>query len=120
MVGIDLEEVKNINFSQVFIDKIANQEECDYIRKSKCESLQKQRLTALFCAKEAVAKALGTGIGKTIGFKDIVLMHEESGKPFIKLQGKAGKYFQEKFSGKQIEISLSHTENYAVAVAMIV
>lgn len=119
MIGIDLMEVARIDFSTNFIDKIATQSEKDYIFKSKCESLQKQRLTALFCVKEAVAKALGTGIGKEVSFKDIVLMHDAKGKPFVKLSQSAEKYFKENFANKNIYVSISHTENYATAIAEI-
>lgn len=119
MVGIDLEEVAKINTSEKFLQKIAHQEEIDYIKKSACENLQKQRITALFCVKEAVMKALGMGAKSGVVFKDVQLSHEKSGKPFVVLHGKALAKFNECFAGKKIEISISHTEAYATAIAIL-
>ncbi len=120
MVGIDILEVKRIDTSEAFVNKIAREGEIAYINKSPCESLRKQRLTALFCLKEAVMKALEMGKGSGVVFKDIELCHEESGKPFVMLHGKALEKFNSHFSDKKIEVSLSHTENYATAIAILI
>ncbi len=45
-----------------------------------------------FSAKEAFAKALGTGIGKHVGWKDVEVVTDESGKPLIKLSENARRY----------------------------
>ena len=119
MVGIDLIEVARIEFSESFMNRIANESEIEYIKKSKCESLQKQRLASLFCVKEAVVKALGTGVSKGVTFKEIILFHDENGKPFVELMGNSQQIFNDRFYGKHIHISISHTENYATAIAMI-
>ena len=120
MVGIDIVEVDRIDYSDSFMNKIALDCEIEYIKKSNCIALRRQRLTALFCVKEAVMKALGTGASEGITFKDICLKHEKNGKPFVELKGKAFVRFTEMFSGKSIEISISHTQNYATAIAVIV
>ena len=52
-------------------------------------------------------------------FKDIELCHEDSGKPYVKLHGKALEKFNMCFASKTIEISLSHTPIVAMAVAII-
>ena len=71
-------------------------------------------LAGLFCAKEAVVKALGTGFS---GFRpcDGEIFHESSGTPKARLLGKA----KEKFPSAQIEVSISHCKTYATAVAVI-
>ena len=120
MIGIDLLEVERIDDSIEFLSKIAHKEEIDYINKNKCEHLRKQKITALFCVKEAVMKALGMGNGSGVVFKDIMLCHQESGKPFVKLFGKAQEKFESEFKGKKVEVSLSHTKTYATAIAIIV
>lgn len=75
-------------------------------------------LAARFAAKEAVAKALGTGIE---GFKwlDIEVFNDEKGKPEIKLSNQALVKGQD-LGVKKIEISLSHCKEYAVAMVVLV
>ncbi len=70
-------------------------------------------LAARFAGKEAVMKALGTGV-KGISWKEIEILAEPSGKPWVRLTGKA----QVKATGlglTNLAISLSHSREYAVA-----
>lgn len=120
MVGIDIIEVDRIDKSEKFLEKIALEIEIEYINRSKCESLRFQRLASLFCVKEAVMKALGTGASKGVSFKDICLCHEDSGKPYVYLLGKAQEIFKQQYKDKKIEISISHTEKYATAIAVLI
>ena len=70
-----------------------------------------------YAAKEACAKALGTGLARGVFWKDIEVVNNKYGKPFIKLHGKAKKIFENinKTSSTQIEISLSDERKYAIA-----
>ena len=120
MVGIDIIEVARVDQRENFISRIANESEIEYINKSKCEKLRHQKIAALFCVKEAVMKALDMGAGSGVVFKDIILSHIETGKPIIALQGKALEKYNAFYSGKKIEVSLSHTEDYATAIAIII
>ena len=73
-----------------------------------------------FAAKEAFAKALGTGISKGINFNEIIVMNKKNGKPFIKLKGKTMEIINKKFKKKaKISLSLSDEKKYAVAFATI-
>jgi len=63
---------------------------------------------------------LDMGTKSGVVFKDIQLCHKESGKPFVILHGKAFDKFNNCFQGKQIEVSISHTKNYATAIAIII
>ena len=74
-----------------------------------------------FAAKEAFSKALGTGISKGINFKEIIILNEKNGKPFIKLIHNTKKIVEKKFKRKSYKISLSLTDedNYAVAFVTI-
>lgn len=119
MVGIDILDIDRLDTSEKFKEKIAFEEEIAYIEKSQCQSLQKQRLGALFCVKEAVMKALEMGKDSGVSFKDIKLCHAENGKPYVELFGRAKEKFEKQWSGKHIEISLSHTPCYATAIAVI-
>ena len=73
---------------------------------------------ARFAAKEAVSKAFGTGIGKDMEWLDIEVRRADSGEPSIVLRG-AGAAFAKTRGVERVLISLSHTEHYAMAQAMI-
>ncbi len=72
-------------------------------------------LAARFAAKEAVAKALGTGIGD-VGWKDIEITNGPRREPRLKLYGPASE-ISENLGIKDWAISISHTHEHAVAVA---
>ena len=73
-------------------------------------------LAASFASKEAVMKVLGTGT-RGVGWRDIETLYFPSGKPLIKLNGRAKKE-SDKLGIKEIDISLSHSKEYAVASAI--
>ena len=70
-----------------------------------------------YAAKEACAKALGTGLARGVFWKDIEVGNNQYGKPFINLHGKAKIIFKNmnKTSNTQIEVSLSDEKKYAIA-----
>ena len=70
-----------------------------------------------YAAKEACAKALGTGLARGVFWRDIEVINNQYGKPFIKLRGKAKEIFKNmnKLSNMQIEVSLSDEKKYAIA-----
>ncbi len=70
-----------------------------------------------YAAKEACAKALGTGLARGVFWKDIEVVNNQYGKPFIKLHGKAKDIFRnmDKASDTKIEVSLSDEKKYAIA-----
>ena len=73
---------------------------------------------ARFAAKEAVSKAFGTGIGAQLGWQDIEIRRKESGEPFVVLHGKGAELFAAR-GARQLHLSLTHTENYAAATAIL-
>ncbi len=75
-----------------------------------------QSLAARFAAKEAVSKALGTGIGD-VGWQDIEILRAENGAPMLTLRGYAKKLAAE-LGLKTWSISLSHTREHAVAMVV--
>ena len=76
-------------------------------------------LAARFAAKEAVSKCFTTGIGESLGWKSIEIVKGEREQPLIRLDRDAIKLLRE-LGGKDVLVSLSHTENYGLAVAVIV
>ena len=113
-VGIDICNVKRVEeiSSEKFISRVLTDKEiAQYNSKNKHRAVY---LAGRFAAKEAVSKALGTGIGK-IGFKDIEILNLDSGEPYVNLFGNGRKLWFEKFS-EGPEISISHEDEYAIAV----
>jgi holo-[acyl-carrier protein] synthase len=77
---------------------------------------QPARLAARFAAKEAVAKALGTGIGD-VGWHDIEIRIGERGRPALTLHGPAAQLAAD-LGLREWDISLTHTAETAAAVAV--
>lgn len=71
-----------------------------------------------FAAKEACAKALGTGFRNGINFTDISVSNDEHGKPSLTLSGKALEHLQS--LGKNITLHLSLSDDYPTAIAMVI
>ncbi len=72
-------------------------------------------LAGKWAAKEAFSKALGTGIGSELDWKDLSILNDISGKPEIKISEKLAK----KYYIKEISLSISHEKNYAIASVFI-
>ena len=118
--GIDLIEVARIaasyaKFGDRFVNRVLLPDEIAYCLAHKNPA---PFLAVRFAAKEAVSKAFGTGIGAELGWRDIEIRRKESGEPFVVLHGK-GKTLFEARGAKQLLVSLSHTENYAAATAVL-
>lgn len=117
-VGTDIVEIDRIaelNL-QRFGERILSEEEYKYIPKNNKRKIE--YLAGRFAAKEAISKALGTGIGAVVGFQDIEITKTNFGAPKALL----GSLVLEKlFMGQKIKIhlSISHSENYAIATAII-
>ena len=115
---VDIERIKRSLKKKLFIKRLFSQEEIVKCKKTKnsinCFSKR-------FAAKEAFTKALGTGISKGISFKEIIVLNEKNGKPFIKLEKKTKTIVERKLKRKKFKISLSIADekNYAVAFVTI-
>ena len=77
-----------------------------------------ETLSGIFAAKEAVSKALGTGIGK-VAWQDIEILHEWTGEPLVHLHGYA-RVVAEKKGLKQWSVSITHDGGLAAAVAVAI
>lgn len=77
-----------------------------------------ETLSGIFAAKEAVSKALGTGIGK-VAWQDIEILHEWSGEPLVHLHGNA-RFVAEKKGLTQWSVSITHDGGLAAAVAVAI
>ena len=118
--GIDIVEVSRIRnsyerFGERFLQRILLSGEISYCLSHKDPA---PHLAARFAAKEALSKAFGTGIGKSMGWKDIDIHRKPSGEPFVVLEGSAKQLATDRGVGK-VWISLSHTEGHAMAVIVL-
>jgi phosphopantetheine--protein transferase-like protein len=108
-VGIDIIKVSRFtrSFGPRFFARIFTESEQQYIKGKPL-----QTMAGMFAAKEAVAKALGTGFS---GFWpcDIEICRDARGKPYVVLHNGAAR-----FKGYAIEVSITHTETDAAAVAV--
>jgi holo-[acyl-carrier protein] synthase len=119
-LGIDIIEVARIaasyeRFGDRFLQRILRPDEIAYCLSYKAPA---PFLAARFAAKEAMAKAFGTGLGSKLGWRDMEVGRRESGEPFAILHA-AGLELLEERGARGVWISLSHTERYAAAVAVL-
>lgn len=118
--GTDIVEIDRIKKAAEktpsFLNRIYTKHEQDYCLSKK--GGRYSSLAARFAAKEAVSKALGTGMGAQAGPTEIEVSNDSLGKPFIIITGAAKKTF-DRIHGEKIDISLSHGRDYAVAFAVI-
>ncbi|NTV66164.1 MAG: holo-ACP synthase [Chlorobaculum sp.] len=111
-IGVDIVEIARIRsvyerFGQTFMKKILTESET-----AQCLSKPDPvaSLAGRFAAKEAVSKALGTGISKGLFWHSIEILNDESGKPCVTIHSPT-------FTGR-VSISISHDRHSAVAMAL--
>ncbi len=117
-IGTDIVDVQRIAKSienGAFIARVFSIDEITY-----CDSKvnKAESYAARFAAKEAFVKALGTGLRGGIALKEIEILNDEIGRPFLQLTGET----KEILAGrniKQIHVSLSHIKETAVAMIIV-
>ncbi len=120
-IGVDIVENKRIKSSiknKKFISRIFSRDEILYSKKifNRINYLSKR-----FAAKEALAKALGTGFTDGLNFKDIEVANNKLGKPYYILNSKLKKFIKKKKKIKNFNLflSISDEKEYSVAFATI-
>jgi holo-[acyl-carrier protein] synthase len=119
-IGTDILQIERIEevlsrLGARFVQRILTEQEQQEYYASK----QPARLLAKrFAAKEAVAKALGTGIGRGVSWQDIQIEHDTNGAPTVTLSGGAQRVALER-GGSRMEVSLADEMDYVVAFAVL-
>jgi len=119
-IGVDIVQIERFNKSleanEKFANKILTQSELDVFKSRTIKNVKNGQhyLAKRFAAKEAVSKALGTGIAKGVTFKDIEILNDEFGAPYVTLFDQALKVFESK-KAETILISISDEVEFAVA-----
>jgi holo-[acyl-carrier protein] synthase len=120
-IGIDVVENARIADSirrhgDRFLERVYQAAEVEYCR-SMTDPIP--HFAVRFAAKEAVSKALGTGFAQKVSWKEIEVRRKASGAPFIVLHT-AAEDLAKSLGITAVHISLSHSQNYAVANALLV
>ena len=117
--GTDIIEIERVKSSiedidGKFCERVYTEKEIEYCESKKMQKYQ--HYAARFAAKEAVFKAISKTLNRKydITWKDIEVLNDETGRPYIKLS--------EQFANKieDIDISISHCKEYAVANVVII
>lgn len=116
-IGTDIIEIKRIekviNRTTSFVEKAFTKDEIMYF---KAKGLKANVIAGNFAAKEAVSKAFGTGF-RGFGLKDIEILRDELGKPFVRLSSNL--YKKLGINEFTMHISISHSKENAIAYAVM-
>ena len=119
-IGIDIIENKRVKKSilnKKFVYRIFSNSE---INDSKKSANKAGFFSKRFAAKEAFSKALGTGFRNGLNFKDISIVNDIFGKPFIKKNNKINNFMKRKFKTKNINIFLSISDEKKHSIAFVI
>jgi holo-[acyl-carrier protein] synthase len=117
-IGVDVVDVGRMErllaSNPATVDNLFTDRELRYCTKrSKCA----EHLAARFAAKEAVLKAVGTGLGPCMRWTDVEIVNDVFGRPLVLLRGAVAAAAQRKGLG-DIAVSITHTAGLAQAVAV--
>ena len=113
---IEIERVEKAISKEGFIAKVYTQREIENIVK---RGNRTETYAGIFSAKEAVSKAIGTGV-REFALIDLEILNDDLGKPYVIVSDKLKKIIQRKKENYQIEIAISHSKKYATAMAIII
>ncbi len=114
-IGTDIIEIERIrdavdNYGDRFLNRVFTPDELKFCGR------RAHTLAAAFASKEAVMKLLGTG-NRGVAWREIETLYHPTGKPHIRLNGRAKKQ-AEALGIKEIDVSLSHSRDNAIATAI--
>lgn len=119
-IGIDLVKIARIEKAakghSSFMERVFTAGEREYCARQRFPA---QHYAARFAAKEAILKAFGTGWSTGIKWTDIEVLHGDGGGPIVNISGRV-KDLADLKGVKQILVSYSHDDGYAVAQAILV
>lgn len=113
---IEIERIEKAISKEGFKNKIYSQRELENIEK---RGDRVETYAGIFSAKEAISKAIGTGV-REFSLTDLEILNDDLGKPYVAVSEKLDKIIKDKKEDYQIEISISHSKKYATAVAIVI
>jgi holo-[acyl-carrier protein] synthase len=116
--GVDLIEVERIKkvierWGERFLRRVFTSWEIAYCQEKRLSHFS---FAARFAAKEATLKAIGSGLSEGVRWTSIEVVADRYGSPAVRL----GQKIQRLIGDKEVKISMSHTKEYAIAVALLV
>ena len=121
-IGVDISEIERvrqaIQNNKKFLSKLFTEREIDYFIS---RNMNSEVIAGNFAAKEAVGKALGTGI-RGFSFKDIEILRNELGKPEVILHNGAnliGNKLVGNNNSLRVHLSISHNNSSAIAYSVL-
>ena len=112
---IEIERIEKAILREGFKNKVYTQKELKNIEK---RGNRVETYAGIFSAKEAISKAIGTGV-REFSLTDLEILNDDLGKPYVVVSEKLDKILKTKKEDYQIEISISHSKKYAIAMAII-
>ena len=112
---IEIERIEKAISKEGFKDKIYTQRELENIKK---RGNRAETYAGVFSAKEAISKAIGTGV-REFSLTDLEILNDDLGKPYVVVSERLDKIIKSKKENYQIEISISHSKKYAIAMVII-
>lgn len=122
--GIDIVENRRIDkiyfkYREKFLKKILTKYEIDDLKKKDSKKTFIRKVTSRFAAKEAAAKAIGTGFSLGLKFTDIEIYYDEYGKPELKIHNSV---IQKSFGKKNkiiFNLTISNEKSYTIALVTL-
>ena len=120
-LGTDLIEIARFDrlyriYGDKFVKKILCRDEIRHLNTLTMDN-KSRYMAKRFSAKEALVKAMGCGIGKYSSMKDICILNDENGKPYVTLSENMQNKLISLINGKPYSISLSISDSYHIATA---
>ena len=112
---IEIERIEKAISKESFKNKVYTQRELENIEK---RGDRVETYAGIFSAKEAISKAIGTGV-REFSLTDLEILNDDLGKPYVVVSERLDKIIKSKKEDYQIEISISHSKKYAIAMAII-
>lgn len=110
---VEIERIKKAVTNESFRARVYTSDEIECIERKGAGRIASY--AGRFSAKEAISKAIGTGV-RGFNLSDIEILNDKLGKPYVNFKGA----LIEMMKDKRVELSISHSREYATAVAILV
>ena len=124
-IGCDVVNIERLNKTDEFLERFSKRilgkdELREFLEKSKNADREKiiEKLAKCYAGKEAFVKALGTGFREGIFLSDIQILHNDLGKPYFKIGGKAEIYLHNLCLAANLQLCVS--DDYPMAIAFVI
>ena len=119
-IGIDIVSIQRIldiyqRHADRFVRRILTDSEKEYVLRHKDPG---QRLAGRWAAKEAALKALGTGLSNGIRWRDVEILPDRTGKPYVAFHGRAHEHAAG-LGATVFHVTITHSDEWALAQVIL-